>query len=432
MLRLQSFSNEHLQSKSKVAEKFATFDEACEKARDPGCIRHQYSPYGDSTSPPLSLNFPLSHHASLSNRGISILFEDVDMADCTEGLRCPVKLSREEKRKGFEHDPTNAQDTLQSLRDGTMSLSVPYFSHQVNVEQIGEHLRDLWDELIHIAKIIPASSSEHDRMVTLILEARELGTFVRQKKDASFDEEREEAVLPNGQRLWTDLPYLVQEFQGSWTNESMTFTATQRESLAVLTAKLCAVGVCPNELSYCALWLFRETLEVHRPLAPSSREGGDSKYPHPTVIDLLPANLAWLRHGKFKLAKLSVAHYDPSPAVSDDNVQVLTAPGDLATKANFLQNGFGVARWLFWRQRFKELSGCGDERVAKLAKACFEEAVLTGLHVGLDIPGEKKYLSNLFKALDRELIARGMIGSVGPEDIEIDMDWADEKKAVYP
>ena len=73
-LRLQSFSNEHSQNKSKNTQKLVTFDEAREKARDPGCIRHQYSPYGNSTSLPLSLNFPFSHHDFLGTCARSISF----------------------------------------------------------------------------------------------------------------------------------------------------------------------------------------------------------------------------------------------------------------------------------------------------------------------------------------------------------------------
>lgn len=57
-----------------------------------------------------------------------------------ERLFGAVTLSCEEKPKRFEHDLKNGQDTLQSLCNGAMSLSVPYFNHQVNVKQIGDYL----------------------------------------------------------------------------------------------------------------------------------------------------------------------------------------------------------------------------------------------------------------------------------------------------
>jgi hypothetical protein len=349
------------------------------------------------------------------------------MAACTDGLCSPVNLTRQDKRKAFEHNPTKIPEISQSLHNSILSLGASYIDHQINLDQFGKHIRDLWDELIHLAKIIPFASSEHDRLVTLLLEVRELGTFSRTKKDVtSGEEEREEAILPDGQRLWTDLPYLVQEFHNSWINESMRFEATERENIAVLTAKLCVVGVCSDQLSCCALWLFKETLEVTRPLIPSSQEANNSENSTPSVVELLPACLAWLRISKLLLAKLSVANHDPASIASGANLPISTTPGDLATNANILQPGFSLPRWLFWRQRFKDLYRCGDERVAKLAKACFEEAVLTGLHVGLDIPGEKTYLENLFKALDEELAKREFQGCVGPEDVEIDMEWTEE------
>jgi len=349
-------------------------------------------------------------------------------------------LSREEKRKEYDIDPTRPREMWRGLRDEVIGLSDQYFNHHLCVGQVDERLHDLWDELIHIAKVTPADSAEHDRLVTLVLEARELGSFAR-KIVENGEDRQEEAVLPDGQRLWSDLPFLVQALQDFWTKESMALVSTERESLSVLTAKLCAVGVCPAELSRCALWLFKETLETERPLVhlQGAMSGGDSKdsSSHPSIADLLPACLAWLRYNNFKLAKLSVANdnHDPASGISTD--RVFTTPGDLASDANVTQDGFSVARWLFWRRRFNELhraanatdnTGTVDlnQQVAKLTRACFEEAVLTGLHVGLDIPGEKKYLENLFEALDHELIARGLTQCVGPEDIEIDMNWAEE------
>ncbi|KAB8230229.1 uncharacterized protein BDW43DRAFT_314282 [Aspergillus alliaceus] len=176
--------------------------------------------------------------------------------------------------------------------------------------QVDERLRDLWDELIHAAQALQAPSAEFDRLVTLALEARELGPYVRKKEAGISDEVQEEAILPNGQYLWTDLPYLVQEFEDAWAKESMGYTAKERESLA--------------------------------------------------------------------------------------------------------------------RKRFKDLHLYGNEQIAKMARACFEEAILTGFGVGLDIPREEKYLEKLFGMLDAELAARDLKGSVGPEGVEINKAWADE------
>ena len=354
------------------------------------------------------------------------------MADCADGSCVPRHLSREAKRKEFEHDPAHPEVTWKGLRESMLGLGDQFFSHDVDATQLEEGLHDLWDEVIHAARILPADSPEVDRLVMLILEARELGLFVRKDNDNNAPQEREVARLPNGQSLWTDLPYLVQEVRDAWTKESNAYTSAERESLAVLTAKLCAVGVCPTELGDCALWLFREAFETERPLTMITTASGTTslsgaslpadKGPIPSVVDLLPACLSWLRYANVKLAKLSVTA--SSRTIDIEDASVLSAPGSLARQADITQGGFSVARWLFWRRRFKELYARGDSQVAKLARACFEESILTGLSVGLEIPGERMYQERLFEALDRELVARGFTQCVGPEDIEIDMEWA--------
>lgn len=360
------------------------------------------------------------------------------MASCTGNSCAPQNLSRLEKRKLFAPDPANPQQNCEDLQNLTISLSQSYADHIMDIAQLEVNLHDLWDMLIQIAKVTPAISPEHDRLVTLVLMARELGTLTRPKKDdnTTSNEVRETAILPNGQRLWNDLPYLMEEIQDAWTKESAGFTATERENLAVLTAKLCAVGVYDTELSRCALWVIRETLESERPLTitPSKGEKDNTDIPKQGVLsiaDLLPACLAWFLYNNFKLLKLAVKNYDPIvPETSKSHneggvVQSFTAPGDLAVKANVTRSGFSVARWLFWRQRFKEVSRSGNDEVAKLAKKGFEKMIGTGIALGLDIPGEKTYLKKTFEALDREFVARGMVECVGTDDVEIDMDWAD-------
>jgi hypothetical protein len=255
---------------------------------------------------------------------------------------------------------------------------------------------------------------------------RELGPFARKRKSATPEGEgdNEVAIMPNGQRLWTDLPYLAQAFQDFWMNESTGLSITERESLAVLTAKLCATGVCSVDLSQCALWLFKEALETDRSHA-STIGDDDSKDARPSVSDLLPACIVWMDYSNYKLARLSVDNCNPDSGSARDD-QVSTSPGPLAVEANITQPGFSVARWLFWRRRLGDMYLSGDPHVAKSARKCFELMMHTGLAIGIKIPGEEKYLERLFEALDKELVARKIQGCVGPEDIEVNPAWANE------
>lgn len=203
--------------------------------------------------------------------------------------------------------------------------------------------------------------------------------------------------------------------------ESYRFGIMERANLAAFTARLCAVGVCPEELSRCALWLFKEILEVERPL---HFRFTSERSMRPFVADALLACLAWLEYNKFKLVKLSATDYKPTTRDDECESALSTKPGPLAVSAGISQDGFSIKRWLFWRRRFKELYSTGDSGIMKLARACFEEAVQAGRLIGIDIPGEKQYLARVFEALDRELAARNFVGSVEPSDIEIDMNWA--------
>lgn len=323
-------------------------------------------------------------------------------------VRVPAKISIDgDDRLSPDYNPAGLRDTIVSIGDR-------YFNHGREGEDLEQELGDLWDEIFYAARFIFVTGPEAGHLVALILEAREFGHLARSGG-------QEGAIMPNGQRLWTDLPYLVQELEGMWAMESYKFGITERANLAAFTARLCAAGVCPEELSRCALWLFKETLEMERPLY---LRGTFERNMRPCVADSLPACLAWLQFNKFKLVKLSAIDYNSTTHDDEGESAFSTKPGPLAASAGIAQDGFSIKRWLFWRRRFKELYSTGDSEIMKLARACFEEAVQAGRLIGLDIPGEKQYLAQVFQALDRELAARDFVGSVEPSDIEIDMNWA--------
>ncbi|KAK1763170.1 hypothetical protein QBC33DRAFT_563165 [Phialemonium atrogriseum] len=82
---------------------------------------------------------------------------------CADGFCKVVRyLSREEKRKEYDHDMENAREPWQDLRNDMIRIGHQYSDHTTGITNIGESLHDAWDELIHAAKIIPSASSEHD------------------------------------------------------------------------------------------------------------------------------------------------------------------------------------------------------------------------------------------------------------------------------
>lgn len=339
----------------------------------------------------------------------------------------PNSLSLEEKRAKYEIGPNNPLETWQNLYDPMVNLSSQFVNHEVEIADIEERLRDLWDEFIHAAIVIPIGSAEHDRLVTLVLNIREFGVLVRRKDSLNVDGRGDEAILPNGQRLWLDLPYFVEVIQTYWKKESFLLSASERENLAAWTAKLCAAGVFADELSTVALFLFKETFEVSK-RSDNSDLGDNENIESISVKELLPACTTWMRFNNFKLVKLAANNHEShfwdemSLAAGQGGS---TAPGELARNAEIPTNGFSIARWIFWRQQLRNLHQSGDAEMAKLTKACFEAMVLTGLHVGVTVPGERKYLDNVFKVLDKELATREVKTSIGLGDITIDMGWAE-------
>jgi hypothetical protein len=67
-------------------------------------------------------------------------------------------------------------------------------------------------------------------------------------------------------------------------------------------------------------------------------------------------------------------------------------------------------------------------RLATAEDLCglWNEMVMAGLPMGLEIPGEKAYLERLSAALGKELIAMGSEACIRAQDIEIDPVWVME------
>ncbi|RCI12109.1 hypothetical protein L249_0947 [Ophiocordyceps polyrhachis-furcata BCC 54312] len=327
---------------------------------------------------------------------------------------CAVRnLTREEKRQDFERDPVKASSVRKNLRQDLLRISQQFFDGEQDFE---EGVRDVWDELIHTACILPPDSPEIDRLVTLILEIRELGPLIRTGDDGG----EQPAVMPNGQQLWSDLPYLFDEVCQSWAADASVLalekraslpdsgrdspSAIRRARLAALTAKLCAVGVLPEALSGCALWLFRDALETD--------EADEAR--------LLPACFEFLSNAHLTLAKMCASNHQP-PAHEKQDGHL----GSLAVRAGVEQPGFNIQRWLFWRRRFGELYLGDVAGVASTARKCFEIMVDTGLALGIDIPGERKYMERVFEALDKEVAALDYAVCVAADNIRIDPAWAE-------
>ena len=141
---------------------------------------------------------------------------------------------------------------------------------------------------------------------------------------------------------------------------STNFPSVERHNLSAFVARLASVGVRDPELGLVAIWILRDTLETPRPLTRKREaDPSESEEQLTTIVDLLPATMAWFLYCGHKIESLCILN---------QNFESNSGTGELARRANVMPNsGFSVARWTFWRDRLEEISHCEDEEVAPLA-----------------------------------------------------------------
>lgn len=315
---------------------------------------------------------------------------------------------------------------------GSLS-SIGNVSHRTGDFTMGEGeigiIQHTWGELIHLGQMIPASSAEHDRFVTMVARIRQWDSTVYPTMqhnltppgrdaaaggDVVHDGGQEDTTVQRRRLPWAELPFLAQSLHDHWVQESAGLTAEQQESLAVMTAKLCGTGMQPAQLGVCALWLFKETFEKEQEAS--------------SIAALLLACRAWIRYAKHVLMKLAAANVD---IVSSDAFrfdQASTAPGELALAAGIKRGGFHVERWLFWRKRLADMAKSEDEKTMELARDCFYEMIYAGADVGVEIAGEVTFLHNFWDGMDRALAAKGQrYGSLELWEVKWEPSWADKE-----
>jgi hypothetical protein len=261
-----------------------------------------------------------------------------------------------------------------------------YVNYDHPVGYIEVDLHDLWYLLIETAKITPANEATAERLVHQVLLARELGQLSRvvappkvENDNTQSEEPRsvqvESAITSTSARIWTDLPFLVTDLRAAWASSIMKMSAIERENLAAFTARLTALGVCDPQLTSCALILFREALETPRRLIANdvatevANEAED--VPDVPLSELLPALLAWLRHGSYKILSLCARNHLSFEDGHIDNNEKWTVVGELMAVEEQQHPGFNMPRWQYWKRRLEEVGqNTKDESVAEQGRKC--------------------------------------------------------------
>lgn len=278
-----------------------------------------------------------------------------------------------------QHDPNlwnRVHMLIRNITDRYVNSDNPISVFEVD-------LHDLWYLLIETAKITPTNEATADRLVNQVFIARELGhssrlilppngaSDINQPKDQQ-SVRVESAITSTSARMWIDLPFIVTDLGSAWANSIGNVPTIERENLAGFTARLTASGICDPQLTSCALMLFREALETPRRILESDEAiAADQAYETP-ISDFLPAVLAWLWYGSYKIFSLCAQNYVSLEDSPIDEHKESTAVGELlATSEGQMEPGFNMPRWQFWKHRLQGVQkNAEDKSVAEQGRKC--------------------------------------------------------------
>ncbi|OIW24799.1 hypothetical protein CONLIGDRAFT_673894 [Coniochaeta ligniaria NRRL 30616] len=225
-------------------------------------------------------------------------------------------------------------------------------------------IHDLWHTYWHGAVNTAPDSPKLDRLALQIIQSREQGTLAVTTNSGNLGIAAAVAMTSEGYRIWTDLPFMVQDMTAHWIHNSAVMGSAQRLSGAQFLALLAAAGTASDDaLCGIALVVLREALETARGLghlAARSRDP-DRQLQDLSVADLLPSANAWLFSAGRKLVQLSDVEWNRCPRdVGKLGELVLaqsaTADPTFADVALPPHGGFSPRRWTWWLRRLEQLA----------------------------------------------------------------------------
>ncbi|CAH0025353.1 unnamed protein product [Clonostachys rhizophaga] len=234
------------------------------------------------------------------------------------------------------------------------------------------HLHDAWYTCIQAAKIIDSCDNLQEVIVSQLLAVRTLGPL------QPVAGETASITFSDGYTLWSGLPLfaqdLAQEFASHHYKKGI-FKREQQQNLAGFIGRLLSVGIYDGP-AVCALSIFREALEVPRPL---TQDPDSEEIPLEELLGLLGE---LINQTKYSLPILAGNHV--AAPTTPSSYQHLSGLGELAIQAgNIPLSGYSPERWTFWLQRLMELSQCGVKNITDDAETfrswLIEKQNMTGL-----------------------------------------------------
>ncbi|KAI8650075.1 hypothetical protein LRP88_14840 [Fusarium phalaenopsidis] len=307
---------------------------------------------------------------------------------------------RHEALEGFLadlHDVSSPKDK-QELLTSIQSFAFQFLKDTSNKaltlrEEVDQGLQVLWRMFIETAKVLEKDDPFHDKLVLLLLWTKE---FDQLYKDLHPSD--------SAKASWESYGF-ADSLQEAWEHTLESGTSSKLCSLATFSTKTLSAGVCQDSLALTALWYLRETLE---------------KSDETVTASLLPAAVIWVDECCHRLLTFSILgrSYEAHPRSN------LSACRTLAQAQGVNQSGFGLKRWLFWRERFQYLSHSEGSNVAKEAKRGFMAMINCGRDLDYEVPGEARFAERLQKTMWEALVESGK-ESLGGDEIDINVNWVD-------
>ncbi|KAI1766223.1 hypothetical protein GGR53DRAFT_464623 [Hypoxylon sp. FL1150] len=245
------------------------------------------------------------------------------------------KLSEIARRDMFEPEAMRGNDNTlwQTMGSCIRALSRRFVISDHPIEFFEAEIHDTWYLFARASSSIDADHPAQDRLVRLVLWARELGILQRTAKSG----ESQNAVTSHG-RIWSDLPFFVPDVQDAWKRTmSPASPALYRSNLAAGIARLASLGVCNDAFAECGLEVMKDALETPQELLSSAG------------LHLFQLVHIWLRYAGDQLLLLSLERLPVNGGwTSEASAHSI---GPLARDAAVVEGGFSKARFIFWKER---------------------------------------------------------------------------------
>ena len=303
------------------------------------------------------------------------------LAHWVSGAR-DIAAGKEESASSRQFDSI-ASSATKAIRLAALNKN-PVTQEEMDPLLVKHHLQIVWKGIIETVQVIDTLDPWQEKFLQLLIWTK------------NFDAMTKDVNNVEGARSWEEYGF-AEELGAAWERLLKENEVKRMKNLAIFTAKALTAGVDDDGLGDTALWYFREALE----------------HEDERVAPLLEVTQMWFIAGAYKLLALSV------------NEKGGFEIGPKALGAGIAENGFSMARWLFWRKRIQGLNHHEDPEVVKLARKVFLSNVAAGTDMGYDVPGEKKFYERMEKAM-LEMLKSRESGCVQDTDIEINLDWVDE------